>query len=1336
MTRPDSDIAPTAKLGDLVMSDDTLPLSTAQRGMWVGQQLAPQGAVFNIAEAIELHGVIDADLLRQALRQVTDEMETLRVRIVQRGLMARQSVRDRFPDPIAILDFSDATDPRAAAERWMMAELSAPVDFDSSPVWVSAVLKLSEDHWLWYHRAHHIMLDGFSGGMVVQRVAELYTALRQGRAPAPAPFGPLSGLIEMEAAYCTSDRYAKDRAYWMERMADLPEPATLARRFRPQAGGLLRATALLPAAAATRLCERVKGMNVSLPQALIALVAAYYFRVTGAEDLVFGMPVTARVGGAMRRCAGMVANAVPIRLAMAEDDTFDALFAQTARAVREALRHQQYRYEDLRRDLGLLNQGKQIARLGINIEPFDYELTFDGVRATPHNLSNAHMEDLTVFVYDRSDGSGLRIDLDANPGLYDKAELDQHLRRLQRLIETVSLDPGARVGEVDILEPGERERVTVEWNDTADAAPATTIPELVAQQAARTPDAAAVSFDGRAPRTLTYREVDELSRRLAGRFAEQDIGAGDVVAVALPRSEMLPVALLGIMRAGAAYLPIALDGPADRTSMILADAAPVCVLTLRAHEPIFQAQNLTCLFLDEALAEPVYPPADQATDPSATAYVLHTSGSTGRPKGVEVSHANLANFVAGMRDLLRPEPGDRLLSVTTITFDIAGLELFLPLTVGAQVVIAGRETILDPLAMGRLIREQAITMLQATPSFWRMLLANPDAPLSSVHALVGGEALPGDLAARMLARARKVTNLYGPTETTVWSTAMDLSPDDIDPPPIGRPIRNTQAYVLDARMRPAPVGVAGALHIAGAGVAKGYLNQASLTDERFLADPFAADRGRLYRTGDLARWREDGVLEYLGRDDQQVKIRGHRIELGEIEVHLARCEGVAAAAVAAHPDPAGALTLVAYVAAAPGCAPTRDGLRRHLASRTPDYMIPSVFMMLDALPHTANGKLDRKALPAPHWARDAHLPQAAPRTQTERTLAAIWKQVLRREDIGIFDNFFELGGDSLTGTELFMGISEQFSREIPFASLFRASTIAGLAELLDEDRADDPLEILLPLKTEGSKLPLFCIHPVIGFGWSYAALIRHIDPDQPLYALQAPGLRLRADDPTAGAASVEDLARRYLAEIRRVQPHGPYHLLGWSFGGLVAHAIAAQLRAGREEVAFLALLDSYPFAPDSEPGTEHDEARQVELALAFLGLAPTASQPSTMTALADHLCVQYDLMSQPIVQAVVRTQSDIMERLGRVVRDNLVLARRYDPPKIDVDLLFCQATARTTDQLEGLLQYQPEAWRSRVRGLAVHDIACHHQDILSPGPAARIGAIMRDHRLAELGAPA
>ncbi|NPD68729.1 amino acid adenylation domain-containing protein [Lichenicola cladoniae] len=1326
---------PAIEANLVVAEPATLPLSTAQRGMWVGEQLAPPGAIFNVAEAIGLDGEIDPILLQTALRLLTEEVETTRVRLVRGVGLPRQIVMPTYEHPIDVHDFSTDVDPRGAARRFMMDELSGKPDFENGPLWFSAILKLSDRSWYWYHRAHHIVLDGFSGGMIVQRVAELYSALRQQRDPVPAGLTSLGALAAADEAYRSSDRFFKDQAYWHTHLADLPEAVTLSHQTRPLQGGLLRATAHLPNALVLQLRERLSGTAITLPQALIGLVAIYYHRISGVADLVLGMPVTGRFGGIMRRCPGMVANAVPIRLRFAPDDTIATMFAQTARVVRQALRHQQYRYEDLRRDLNRLKHGQQIARIGVNIEPFDFSFDFDGVPVVLDNLCNSQMEDLTIFVYDRHDGGGLRIDLDANPALYSQAELGRHKQLLCRLIAQAVQDLEVPVVELDLLSTDDRARILHQWNDTAPLATSTDpdVVTLFRRQALMTPDAPAVLSE--AGCLLDYRELDRRCATLAARLTDGGISAGTLVAVALPRSELLPEALLAILRAGAAYLPLDPDGPPERLAMILADARPALVLTVERHAARFEGLGMRCLLLDRPPGIVAGMVPDAPLDPAATAYVIYTSGSTGRPKGVCVSHANLSNFLQGMVDLLQPGAHDRLLSVTTATFDIAGLELFLPLISGGRLVIATGCTVRDPLALGRLIAAHGITVLQATPSLWRSLLANRAAVLSGVHALVGGEPLSAELAGRMLERCGLVINMYGPTETTIWSTAMRLSAGDIEPPPIGRPIRNTRVYVLDGRMRPVPEGVAGMLYIGGAGVAQGYLNRPERTGESFGPDPFSDDghsAGRLYRTGDLARWRADGVLVYLGREDQQVKLHGYRIELGEIETALQRHRAVADAVVAVRPDLRGEPALVAYVVIPPGQDGVSDAaLRLHLSRHVPDHMIPSLFMTLDALPLNGSGKIDRIALPEPFWAdRMVVLPEE-PRTETERQLFVIWQAVLGRQGIGIHDNFFGLGGDSLSAAQMLVEIAETFSVEIPLDSLFRAATIADLASVLDGGRTTGSLDTLLPLSQAGEKPPLFCVHPITGIGWAYAALTSQVDAGRPLYALQAKGLVQQMAADASYPQTIEEMAVSYVAEIRTLQPEGPYHLLGWSLGGLVVHAMAVQLRQDGHEVAFLGLLDSYPFRIGDEADAI-DEAAQVRLALQFLGLHqnpqdPGATIPDTMAGLADFLCMKYDLLSQPVMQAIMRTDEGIVARLEQVVGNNLALARRYAPKPVDVDAVFLSASVRTGTGLDSVIEYQPSVWQDLVRTLSIYEVDCHHQEILSAGAVDQVGLVLRTH---------
>ncbi|WP_064504808.1 non-ribosomal peptide synthetase [Frateuria defendens] len=1300
----------------------SLPLTTAQRGLWVGEKIAAADATMNIAELIEISGPVDPALFLRALRQLTNEADTLRICVVERDGRPLQVVRPVYEGELPYIDVSAEPDPKAAAEAWARAELTRPVDLAHDWLWVSALFKAAEDRYFWYQRAHHVAYDGYSGGMSARRMAELYNAYLEGREPEPSGFGSLASLVEAEAAYRDSDRFRRDREYWKEQLANLPEAVTLSRNSRRHSmGGLRHSVGYLPVETAQRLAELGKLAGASLPQVLIGLVGAYYHRATGANDLVMGMPVSGRINHALRSAPGMVANAVSIRLAFGPETTATELFAQVAKVVRQSLRHQQYRYEDLRRDLGLIGQGQHLAWLGVNIEPFDYQLKFGEAGATSHNLSNGSAEDLTVFIFDRGNGHPLCLHFDANPAMYGMDELDEHRRRLVRLVEGVLAEPGRPLGQIDILGEAERHRLLHAWNDTAAELDYASIPALLAQQAARTPDAPAVVSEDS---VLSYRELHERSLQQARRLLADGVRPGDIVAVALPRDEQLVVVLLAIMRAGAAYLPIDPDGPAERVAAVLEDARPVAMIARPALRERFARGDMLWLAPGAHAGELLLgvPAEPDFAAPEATAYVLFTSGSTGRPKGVAVSHHNLHNFLEGMRQELKPTAADRFLAVTTILFDIAGLELYLPLRVGARVVMASSEAVRHPPMLARLIQRSRATHMQATPSLWRILLASPETRLDGVHAMVGGEALSAELAGKLRRMAARLTQFYGPTETTVWSTAFEVGAVGAEAPPIGRPILNTRLYVLDASRQPVMTGAIGELYIGGDGVAKGYLNRPELTAERFPLDPFAADGRRMYRTGDLVRWRDDGVLEFIGRADDQVKIRGHRVEPGEIESQLARFPGVAEAAVAAHRDPDGTASLAGYLVARPGLALDLGAVRGHLSGQLPEYMIPASLQVLDALPLTPNGKLDRKALPVPE--RGSDVAYAEPVTAVEKKLASLWQDVLGLERVGLHDNFFELGGDSLSAAEMIARFSGHFAVELPLGSLFEASTIAGLAAYLQRaESANDPLGAVLPLRPARQERPLFCIHPVVGLSWGYASLLRHLEARLPVYGLQSRSLR----GDSALPASIEAIAADYIAQIRRIQPAGPYRLLGWSLGGLIGHAITAQLEAQGQRVELLAILDAYPFVTD--PARQRgEEARDVQTALHFLGFHRLALEqpPRSMDELADLLCREYDVLSLPLVQGLMKNEPDLIRHVTAVTRNNLELARRYVPSRVAVDVVYFNAAVKETAALEGSLHYHPSAWHPYVGGrFEVHDVDSDHQSMLDAAPAAHIGRVLQ-----------
>ncbi|HYZ84471.1 MAG TPA: amino acid adenylation domain-containing protein [Bryobacteraceae bacterium] len=1297
-------------------------MTTAQRGLWFSQKITP-GAIMNIAEAVEICGPIQPEIFQQALHQVVAEAEQLRVSILEQDAKPRQILRSVYAGEFPYIDMTCETDPQAAIERWMMDELRRPIDLANDPLWVSALLKAADDRYFWYHRAHHIVCDGYGGGLVARRLSELYTAYLEGREPAPNLFCTVAEVLDAETGYRNSRRFERDREYWRQQLAQLPEAVTLSRSRRRHSlsSNLRRSTGHLSAETAGQLADLAKSSGISLPQLLISLVAAYYQRATGVNDLVFGMPVSGRIA-ALRHAVSVCANMAPIRVSFTPDMTTADLFTQVSRMVGQALRHQQYRYEDLRRDLGLVGHDQNIAWLGVNIEPFDYRLNFGGATTILHNLSNSSIDDLVVFVYGHGTDAGLRFDLDANPSLYGLAELDEHRRRLTRLIEQVLANPGTPLRQLDIMGNEERHRLLVDWNDTAAPIVSTSVPAFVEQWAAATPDAPAVVFENT---VLSYRELHDRTVRQARQLLAKGVMPGDIVAVALPRSEQLLIALLAIMRTGAAYLPLDLDGPIERMALMLDDASPAALIAEPHMHPQFARGGFTLLQPED----PDGPLSDAAqqqdlSTPESTAYVLYTSGSTGRPKGVEITHRNLSNFLQGMQRELEPAAGDRFLALTNVIFDIAGLELYLPLTVGARVVIAGSGAVRNPPAVAQLIRQSGVTHIQATPSLWRVLLASSETKLDGLHVMVGGEPLSAELAARLKGMASRVTQFYGPTETTVWSTAFELGEIGADPPSIGLPILNTQVYVLDQDRQLVPTGAIGELYIGGAGVAKGYLHRPELTAESFVANPFADDRSRMYRTGDLVRWTDDGLLEFIGRSDDQVKVNGHRIELGEIESLLLQHPTVAEAAVVALRSGDGEISLAAYLVARTGSALSVDSLRTFLAGRLSNSMMPTSFMMLEAMPLTPNGKLDRKALPTPErGSRNVH---AEPITPTEKKLATLWQQVLKVERVGLHDNFFDLGGDSLNAAELAAHFPARFDMELPLGSLFEAPTIAALAALIERTGSESvaPLDVILPLRRPGrnAQRPLFCIHPVIGISMGFSGLLRHLDPTIPIYALQSRGLRSGVRLPE----SIEEIAHDYLTQIRHIQPEGPYRLIGRSMGGLIGHSIAEQMLARGLQVELLAMIDSYVFlsAESTRPSTPADD---VGTALRFLDIHLTRDNtPQTLQELGGVLLNPESTHSVPQAQAAIKLAAEIgksdpefIDRLSAVMLNNLELARRYVPRKVDVDLLYFHATEMTGD-LDGILDRSPSAWAPFVDGIQVHELACHHEAVLEPIPAAQI----------------
>ncbi|MCY8882020.1 non-ribosomal peptide synthetase DhbF [Bacillus spizizenii] len=1030
-------------------------LTGAQTGIWFAQQLDPDNPIYNTAEYIEINGPINIALFEEALRHVIKEAESLHVRFGENMDGPWQMINPSPDVQLHVIDVSSEPDPEKTALNWMKADLAKPVDLGYDPLFNEALFIAGPDRFFWYQRIHHIAIDGFGFSLIAQRVASTYTALMKGQSVTDRSFGSLQAILEEDTDYRASEQYEKDRQFWLDRFADGPEVVSLADRAPRTTNSFLRQTAYLPLSDVNALKESARYFSGSWHEVVIAVSAVYVHRMTGSGDVVLGLPMMGRIGSASLNVPAMVMNLLPLRLSVSSSMSFSELIQQISREIRSIRRHHKYRHEELRRDLKLIGENHRLFGPQINLMPFDYGLDFAGAQGTTHNLSAGPVDDLSINVYDRTDGSGLRIDVDANPEVYSESDIKLHQQRILQLLQTASAGEDMLIGQMELLLPEEKKQVISEWNKTAKSEKLLSLQDMFKKQAILTPERIALICDDV---QVNYQELNEKANRLAHLLIEKGLGPEQFVALALPRSPEMVASMLAVLKTGAAYLPLDPEFPADRISYMLEDAKPSCIITteeIAARLP--DGLSVPQLVLDQTVTQEIvkrYSPDNPNVSVSLAhpAYIIYTSGSTGRPKGVVVTLKSLSNFLLSMQEAFSLGEEDRLLAVTTVAFDISALELYLPLISGAQIVIAKKETIREPQALAKMIEYFDIDIMQATPTLWHALVTNEPETLRGLRVLVGGEALPSGLLQALQKLHCSVTNLYGPTETTIWSATAFLEEGLKGVPPIGKPIWNTQVYVLDNGLQPVPPGVVGELYIAGTGLARGYFRRPDLTAERFVADPYGPPGARMYRTGDQARWRADGSLDYIGRADHQIKIRGFRIELGEIDAVLAKHPDIEQAAVVVREDQPGDKRLVAYVVAA-SAIDTAD-LRRYVGASLPDYMVPAAFMEMDELPLTPNGKLDRKALPAPDFSTSVS--DRGPRTPQEEILCDLFAEVLGLARVGIDDSFFELGGHSLLAARLMSRIREVMGAELGIAKLFDEPTVAGLAAHLDQAQSARP----------------------------------------------------------------------------------------------------------------------------------------------------------------------------------------------------------------------------------------------------------------------------------------
>ncbi|MDE1672717.1 non-ribosomal peptide synthase/polyketide synthase [Nocardia gipuzkoensis] len=1076
-------------------ASEPFALAPAQLGVWYAQLLDPDVPI-NIAQYVDVHGELDAALLREVSVEAAREYESVLVRIGEAGGVPHQVVDVGLTVDIPLIDLRAHADPVAAAHAWMRADASAPVDLLTDRLFAGAVLRVAERRYFWYMRAHHIVLDGYGALTNTMRVAERYTARVLGTEPEAVRPGTIASLTQAELAYRDSARFASDRAHWAERVTGLDGVTSLDGRRAPRGASNLIAGRALPPELVERMNALAASQDSTLAVVLLAAFAAYLGRLTDRDEAVLSLPVTARTTAALRRSAGMLSNIVPLRLPVGGN--WGELLRVTRVEVAGALRHQRYRHEDIRRDAEGAGAPAQRGLFGplANIMLFRSDLTLGTTVGRYHVLCTGPVEDLGMNVY-YGDRERVHVDFEANPNLYTADDVARHharfLRYLQRLVVT---EPDVALAAVGVATELELEVSTRIWNETgfdveaqlpgrrAGFAPVATLASMFEAQAARTPSAVALRAAG-AP-DLTYRELAARSNRLARRLIALGVGPETPVALHLPRSPELVIAMYAVLAAGGAYLPLDPDHPPERAAHILATARPACVLTA-GPDPAPELSGLPVVRVDQADetvgAGPVWDRERVAAlRPEHPAYVIFTSGSTGRPKGVAITHRAIVNRLVWMQHTYRLSAKDVVLQKTPATFDVSVWEFFWPLQIGATLVLAQPDGHRDPAYLHRVIDEYGVTTAHFVPSMLEAFLAAPQVAyrtsLRSVFA--SGEALPAALAQRLRAlTGARLHNLYGPTEAAVDVTFHEVADTDTLSVPIGAPVFNTRLYVLDSRLRPVPVGAPGELYLSGVQLARGYVARPELTAARFVADPFGGpDRtspagDRMYRTGDLVRWTTHGELEYLGRTDFQVKLRGLRIELGEIETVLAAVDSVVRAVVVPRDDTGAGAQLVAYVVEAEPGAVRPERLRAAAAEALPGYMVPAAYVVLDTFPVNASGKLDRAALPAPSTAC-AHY--TAPATAVEQAVAGVFSEVLGNKLVGRNDDFFALGGNSLVATQVAARLSADLNCPLGVRDVFAACTVAELAALIERAGGSSGASLVAQLRAR-PRPPLVPLSP-------------------------------------------------------------------------------------------------------------------------------------------------------------------------------------------------------------------------------------------------------------------
>ena len=1187
-----------------ISRERAIPLSFPQQQLWLLAELHPEQPVYNETIAIHMDGKINTAVLERSLTELLRRHEILRTTFAVKDGQPIQVIHPPSPFKLPVVDLCGLPETEGEAEALRLAteELKQPFDLIQGPLLRATLMRLGEADYRLFIAVHHIVVDGISMySIFLPELETLYTAFSQGKlSPLPELNVQYADFAAWQRQWLQGKVLSDQLAYWKEKLSGLPTlqlPTDRPHSSKANFQGERQCLAL-----SKRLTEQLKVLSrqegVTLFMTLVAAIKILLYRYSAQEDIALGTVIAERNRPELEGVMGHFLNTLVLRTDLSGDPSFRELLRRVREITLEAYAHQDLPFEQL---VAALQPERRVSQNPLfqvifTIEPPLPEHKLNWTLSQLDIHAGTAKFDLTFGLDDRPEGIIGYIEYRTD--LFAAATITRTIEHLRTLLEGIIANPEQRISELPLLTEAERHQLLVEWNQTQKDYPQDKcIHQLFEAQAERNPDAVAVVFE---EQQLTYRQLNCRANQLARYLQTLGVEAEVLVGICTERSLEMLIGLLGILKAGGAYVPLDPSYPNERLAFMLNDSQMPVLLTQQKLLSKLPEHGAYVVCLDADWGVISLESKDNPVDgikPSNLAYVIYTSGSTGKPKGVLVPHKGLLNLVFWHQRAFEVTSSDRATQLAGTAFDASVWELWPYLAAGARLYLVGSEFLNSPehLRDWLVSKEIAISFLP-TPLAERLLSLEWPESLALRIMLTGGDKLHQYPSASVLF---KVVNNYGPTENTVVTTSglVDDHGEKYLSPAIGRPIANTQVYILDRHLQPVPIGVPGELYIGGDGLARGYLNRPELTEKAFIPNPFLDEPGaRLYKTGDLVRYRADGNIEFLGRLDYQVKIRGFRIELEEIEAVLDQHPRVSQTVVLAREDRPRDKRLVVYVVPEePGLTPRE--IRSFLKEKLPNYMVPSAFVMLDALPLTPNGKVDRRALPAPALSRmDLEVGFVAPRDSLELKLAQIWSEVLDVYPVSVRDNFFDLGGHSLLAVRLMAEIQQQFEKNLSLATLFQSATIEQLAIILRENTDSQSWSPLVPIQPKGSKPPLFCVPGSGGNVVYFHELARHLGFDQPFYGLQARGL----DGKSEPYACVEEVASHYIDAIQSIQPQEPYFLAGHSFGGCVVFEIAQQLQKKGQQVALLAILDIPAFIPSNKPSElDWDDAQWLTL-IAFV----------------------------------------------------------------------------------------------------------------------------------------